>query len=107
MRKAFISAVAAHALAITACSSAVAAEGSAVDRTEVKLAGTYELDGITITEGYAPFGEFQTYFRIAGDVTSSKPPLLLLHGGPGSTHNYFEVLDRLANETGRAIISCD
>ena len=36
-----------------------------------------------------------------------RPALLLLHGGPGSTHNYFEVLDCLAEETGRAIVSYD
>lgn len=68
---------------------------------------TYKLDGTTITEGYVPFGEFKTHFRIAGDLNFTKPPLLLLHGGPGSTHNYFEVLDHLANETGRMLISYD
>jgi pimeloyl-ACP methyl ester carboxylesterase len=36
-----------------------------------------------------------TYYRIVGEA-SEKAPLLLLHGGPGSTHNYFEVLDRIA-----------
>lgn len=59
-----------------------------------------------ITEGYAPFGEYQTYFRIAGDLENTKIPLLLLHGGPGSTHNYFESFDELS-ETGRAIIMYD
>ena len=37
---------------------------------------------------------------------SEKAPLLLLHGGPGSTHNYFEVLDSIA-DTGRQVISYD
>ncbi|MDY5845510.1 MAG: proline iminopeptidase-family hydrolase [Bariatricus sp.] len=59
-----------------------------------------------ITEGYMPFMGYQTYYRIAGECTGNKKPLLLLHGGPGSTHNYFEVLDELAEE-GRAIISYD
>lgn len=59
-----------------------------------------------IIEGYAPFGEYQTYFRIAGDLENTKIPLLLLHGGPGSTHNYFESFDELS-ETGRAIIMYD
>ena len=31
---------------------------------------------------------------------------MLLHGGPGSTHNYFEVLDKIA-ETGRQVIMYD
>lgn len=59
-----------------------------------------------ITEGYMPFMGYQTYYRIVGECTGNKKPLLLLHGGPGSTHNYFELLDELA-EDGRAIISYD
>lgn len=53
-----------------------------------------------------PFMGHETYYRIVGETTN-QPPLLLLHGGPGSTHNYFEVLDSLADETGRQIISYD
>ena len=59
-----------------------------------------------IVEGYMPFKGFQTYYRIVGEATPGKAPLLCLHGGPGSTHNYFEVLDCLA-EDGRQIISYD
>jgi proline iminopeptidase len=62
---------------------------------------------IPITEGHVAFGPYETYWRAAGDLCSDKPALLLLHGGPGSTHNYFEVLDCLAEETGRAIVSYD
>lgn len=57
-----------------------------------------------ITEGYMPFLQYQTYYRIVHG--GNKPPLLLLHGGPGSTHNYFEVLDEIA-DTGRDIITYD
>lgn len=63
--------------------------------------------GVPVTEGYVRFGEFNTYWRAAGDLGSSKPPLLLLHGGPGSTHNYLELLDPIASLTGRAVISYD
>ena len=59
-----------------------------------------------ITEGYMPYLGYQTYYRIAGECRDGKKPLLLLHGGPGSPHNYFEVLDALA-DTGRAVISYD
>ena len=52
-----------------------------------------------------PYLGYQTYYRIVGEP-SSKPALLCLHGGPGSTHNYFEVLDRIA-DTGRQVISYD
>ena len=58
-----------------------------------------------ITEGYMPFMGYKTYYRIVGEATE-KAPLLLLHGGPGSTHNYFEVLDCIA-DTGRQVISYD
>lgn len=59
-----------------------------------------------IIEGYMPYLEYKTYYRIVGECTGNKKPLLLLHGGPGSTHNYFEVLDSMAEE-GRAIIMYD
>lgn len=57
-----------------------------------------------ITEGYMPFLEYQTYYRIVKG--GSKTPIILLHGGPGSTHNYFELLDNLS-ESGRDIIMYD
>ncbi len=60
-----------------------------------------------ITEGYMPFKGYKTYYRIVGENKSNKTPLVLLHGGPGSTHNYFEVLDRLAEEDDRTIIMYD
>ncbi len=58
-------------------------------------------------EGYISYLDYQTYYRIVGDPTSRKTPLLMLHGGPGSTHNYFELLDSLAEEDGRLLISYD
>jgi len=59
-----------------------------------------------VTEGYMPFGKYETYYRIVGKSKDGKKPLLLLHGGPGSTHNYFEVLDDVAKD-GRAVIMYD
>lgn len=53
-----------------------------------------------------PFMGHETYYRIVGDKTDNAP-LLLIHGGPGSTHNYFEVLDSLAETTHRQVISYD
>lgn len=61
---------------------------------------------LSIVEGRMPFMGFETYYRIVGEATDHAP-LLLIHGGPGSTHNYFEVLDDLAATTGRQIISYD
>lgn len=60
-----------------------------------------------ITEGYMPYLGYKTYYRIVGEKTGDKKPLVLLHGGPGSAHNYFEVLDRLAEEDGRQLIMYD
>lgn len=59
-----------------------------------------------ITEGYMPFLEYKTYYRIVGENTGNKKPILLLHGGPGSSHNYFELLDEVAKD-GRQVIMYD
>ena len=61
-----------------------------------------------IIEGYMPFLGFKTYYRIVGEnKNNGKLPLLCLHGGPGSTHNYFEVFDELAKTDDRQIIMYD
>lgn len=59
-----------------------------------------------IQEGYMPFKGYETYYRITGAEHTGKPALVLLHGGPGSTHNYFELLDEL-EDTGRQIVMYD
>ena len=60
-----------------------------------------------VVEGYMPFREYQTYYRIVGEANPEKTPLLLLHGGPGSSHNYFELLDDYAEASGRQLIMYD
>src|SRR5699024_9449924 len=59
-----------------------------------------------IIEGKMHFMGYETYYRIVGQ-RSKKTPLVLLHGGPGSSHNYFEVLDKLAEIDDRRIIMYD
>jgi proline-specific peptidases, Bacillus coagulans-type subfamily len=59
-----------------------------------------------IQEGYMPFRGYKTYYRIVGEGTPGLAPLLLIHGGPGSSHNYFELMDDYA-ETGRQLIMYD
>jgi L-proline amide hydrolase len=49
-------------------------------------------------EGYADFRGYRTWYRIVGNRTNGAVPLLALHGGPGSTHNYFAPLERLGDE---------
>lgn len=60
----------------------------------------------TIQEGYLPFKGYRTYYRIVGECTDGKKPLLALHGGPGAAHDYLESLDALA-ENGRQVIYYD
>ena len=60
-----------------------------------------------IQEGYMSYLGYQTYYRIVGENTGNKKPLLLLHGGPGSTHKRFEVLDEFAEADGRQLIMYD
>ena len=58
------------------------------------------------TEGRAKFGIYETWYRITGDLNSHKPPLFLLHGGPGAAHNYIDAYKLLASDD-RAVIHYD
>ena len=57
-------------------------------------------------EGFAPFGEWRTWYRITGPLDAGKPPLIVIHGGPGCTHDYVDGLKELA-ATGRAVVHYD
>ncbi len=50
------------------------------------------------TTSYLPFGEYQTWYQIAGDLTSGRTPLVALHGGPGVAHNYLKPMEELAQD---------
>jgi len=58
------------------------------------------------TEGFAPFREYQTWYRITGDLSSGMTPLVVAHGGPGATHHYVLSIASVA-ETGRPVIHYD
>lgn len=58
-------------------------------------------------EGYMSFNQYQTYYRIIKPAHSTKTPLVMLHGGPGSTHNYFEIFDEFAQKYKQPIIMYD
>lgn len=60
----------------------------------------------TVREGFAPFGEWRTWYRVTGRLDVDVTPLVVVHGGPGSTHDYLLALAALA-ETGRPIIHYD
>src|SRR5919199_4406767 len=56
-------------------------------------------------EGFVDYRGYRTWYRVVGDRGSGAVPLLALHGGPGSTHNYFAPLAGLARE--RAVVLYD
>jgi L-proline amide hydrolase len=58
------------------------------------------------TEGTIPFREHKTWYRVTGDPGSAGVPLVLLHGGPGCTHDYLLRQAALA-DTGRAVVHYD
>jgi proline-specific peptidase len=55
--------------------------------------------------GYVAFRGYRTWYSVVGDLGADRPPLLALHGGPGSTHHYFAPLEALADE--RAVVLYD
>ncbi|MDQ1041755.1 L-proline amide hydrolase [Streptomyces sp. V3I8] len=57
-------------------------------------------------KGTAPFGEHQTWFRVTGDLHGGRTPLVVVHGGPGSTHDYLLNLTALAQD-GRPVVHYD
>ncbi|WP_342359111.1 proline iminopeptidase-family hydrolase [Terrarubrum flagellatum] len=64
------------------------------------------MTNVNIREGFAPFGAYQTWFRVTGDLASPKLPLVIAHGGPGCTHDYVDSFKHLA-ANGRAVIHYD
>lgn len=55
-----------------------------------------------VTEGRIPFTvgneTFETYYKVFGDISnaSTQPPLVVLHGGPGLSHDYMTPVGDLA-----------
>lgn len=56
-----------------------------------------------IREGYCQVPGGQVYYRIVG--SGPRPPIVVLHGGPGVPHDYLMTLDGLA--TDRAVVYYD
>src|SRR3954469_17794349 len=56
--------------------------------------------------GTVGFLGWEVWYRVTGDLASGKAPLVVLHGGPGATHNYTLRIARIA-EQGRAVIHYD
>lgn len=62
------------------------------------------------TSGFVPFGEHRTWYRVSGDLEQARRdgevPLVVLHGGPGATHQYLLNIADLARG-GRPVIHYD
>ncbi|MFE9815433.1 proline iminopeptidase-family hydrolase [Streptomyces sp. NBC_00236] len=57
-------------------------------------------------KGTLPFGEHETWYRVTGDLRSDRPTLVVVHGGPGSTHDYLQNLSDLADD-GWSVVHYD
>jgi len=49
----------------------------------------------------------ETWYRIVGDLSSNKTPVVVLHGGPGAAHNYTISIGEMIAATGRPAILYD
>lgn len=65
----------------------------------------------SVTEKYIPFtyegARYQTYTKVVGKLSSSSTPLVILHGGPGLSHDYLLPLAKLADSSGTPVIFYD
>ena len=61
-----------------------------------------------MTEGTVAFREHETWYRVTGELDPASPlaPVVLLHGGPGATHDYLDAMRGLA-AGGRAVVQYD
>lgn len=60
----------------------------------------------SVREGYATFKEWRTWYRVTGSLDTDMTPLVIVHGGPGCSHDYLLALEALA-ATGRPVIHYD
>ena len=67
-----------------------------------------KLTELPVRTGQLPFQDGHTWYRITGELgnDSGRAPLVVLHGGPGATHNYCLAMAELARD-GRAVIHYD
>lgn len=55
----------------------------------------------SVREGFAPFSDYKTWYRLTGDLGAAKAPLVVLHGGPGCTHDYVDSFKAWRRGAGR------
>jgi L-proline amide hydrolase len=57
-------------------------------------------------EDVAAFGAYNTWYRVSGNLSSARAPLIVVHGGPGCTHDYLDNLVALSS-ADRAVVHYD
>lgn len=66
-----------------------------------------EMSESSVREGFVEFCEYRTWYRLTGELDASdKPPVVVLHGGPGATHDYLLAFAELALH-GRPVVHYD
>ena len=61
---------------------------------------------MNVVEGRAGFRGVETWYRVTGDLASALTPVIVVHGGPGCTHDYVDSFKDLARD-GRAVVHYD
>ncbi|WAL67936.1 proline iminopeptidase-family hydrolase [Amycolatopsis cynarae] len=51
-----------------------------------------------IRKGWVSFGAYRTWYRVTGAAGGELPAVVVVHGGPGSTHDYLRNLCSLADD---------
>jgi proline-specific peptidase len=57
-------------------------------------------------DGFIDFRGYRTWYESFGEAVDGRLPVVILHGGPGATHQYLEPLRSLASD-GRRVIFYD
>jgi len=71
------------------------------------------MTSLRISEGEADFNvpaagkTCKTWYKTFGDLSSGTRPLVGLHGGPGTAHNYLLSLEDLASKHGIPVVLYD
>ncbi len=78
-------------------------------RIDIRTQHSPTVDGVnqaTVSEGTVAFRDYETWYRVTGDLGAPLTPLVVAHGGPGCSHDYLLSLAALA-DAGRAVVHYD
>ncbi|MGA7835890.1 MAG: proline iminopeptidase-family hydrolase [Acidimicrobiales bacterium] len=64
------------------------------------------MSDLPVVEGFIPFRTYETWYRVTGDLDGELTPLVVLHGGPGCSHDYLASLAEIAR-SGRPVVHYD